>query len=133
MYPSLVKILFSNIYFIDGIISSELRKHKIYIPFEYFAKNLDLPHEGAIFNPDEQGDNFNYNIVASSFLINPNSLVHTPFTIGFVRPNIRLIDCMVNHMIFPRKSKFSHLTRSDVATVWMIANRIETNWASEVI
>lgn len=71
VYPSLVKTFFSNLYFTNVIIYSEVRKHKISMPLEGFTKTLNPPHDGSLFNPDEQGDNFNYKTLAPSFLINP--------------------------------------------------------------
>lgn len=52
VYPSLV-IFFSNLYFIVWIIYSDVRKHKIPLPWEDFANILDLPHDRSLFNLEE--------------------------------------------------------------------------------
>lgn len=56
-----------------------------------------------------------------------------PYPSFTVWPNILLLHYMVNCIIFLRKSNFSHLTRSDAATMWVIAIKIQTNWVSGVI
>lgn len=48
VYPSLVKILFLNLYFTNGIIYSEVRKCKISLLLDDFADILDLPHVKAV-------------------------------------------------------------------------------------
>lgn len=65
-------MFFSNIYFIDEIIYFEFRIHKISLSLEDFANILDLPHEVVIFEPEDQGHNFNFKVVASSLLKNPS-------------------------------------------------------------
>lgn len=100
---------------------------------EDFTDILDLPRDGPYFKIDEQGDNFNYKSVAFSFMINPKYQVFYPFTIGSMRPDIRLIHYVENHILFPRKQKFTHLSRSHVDTVWLLSKNIETICASAMI
>lgn len=73
VYPSLVKMLNSNIYFTNEIIYSEVRKHMLFPPLEEFVDILDLPHDEPHFKSDEPevGNNYMYKSVASSFLLNP--------------------------------------------------------------
>lgn len=40
---------------------------------------------------------------------------------------------MENHIIFPIKSYIIRLTRLYVGTIWMIANKNETNWTRTII
>lgn len=74
-----------------------------------------------------------YKSSTSSFLLDPKSTVSFTFTIGYMHPNICLVYYVENHILFLRKSNSNCLTRYDVATIWMIANKIETNGASFVI
>lgn len=60
-------------------------------------------------------------------------MVLFPFTIDFMRLDTSMIHYVANDILFQRKINFSHLTRRDVATVWLIANKTETNFASEMI
>lgn len=53
VYLSLVKILYSNIYFTNGIVYPGVRKCKIYLPLEEFVEVLDLPYDGPCFKPYE--------------------------------------------------------------------------------
>lgn len=125
VYPPLAKMLFSNLYFTDRIIYSNVRKHKIYIPLEVFANIFDLSHDWPLFKPYEQDDNFNYKTNASSYLKILKSGVTLSTHSRFYAP-WHSFDLLC-HILFPRKSNLSHLIRSDVATVWMITNKIETD------
>lgn len=127
VYPSLVNMFFSNLYFTGGIIYSEIRRHNISLSLQYFARILDLPTQGHILKLEEQGDNFNFKSVVSLFLKNSTSLILNPFIVGFIFPNISMIHYMINHIIFPSKRKFCLLTRFYVETIRMIANKIEIN------
>lgn len=73
-----------------------------------------------------------YNNGVSSFLLDLNSHMSSPFIIGYVHPNICLIHYMENHILFPRQNNFSHLIRSDFVAVWLLAKKIETNLTSAV-
>lgn len=128
-------MFYSNLYFTDGIIYSEARKHKISPPLEEFADILDLPYNGPRFKPYEpkEGDKYMYKSVAPSFMLDPNSHVSYPLTRGFVHLEISLIHYMKNHILFRRKRNLSHLTRYYVATIWLLSNKVETNKESVVI
>lgn len=114
----------------DGIISFEVRKHKIYLPLEDFSEVLDLPFTKPFFKPNEY--NYNYEIVASSFLLGPNSRISSPFIIGPLHLEICLTHYVTNHIIFIRKRNFSHLAIFDVVAVWLLSNKIGTNWENAV-
>lgn len=107
----------------------------LFPPLEEFVDILDLPHDEPHFKSDEPkvGNNYMYKSVASSFLLNPYYHVSFSFILGSVHPNIHLINYMENYIIFPRKINFNHLTRSDVAVMWLLVNKIETNWEIVVI
>lgn len=112
-----------------------MTKHKIYEPLEDFFYILDQPHDGQRLksNELEEDDKCMYKSVISSFLFIPKSCVSSIFIVGFVRLDIHLICYVANHIIFPRKVNFNHLTRSNVTVVWLLANKIKTNWATLVI
>lgn len=128
-------MFFSNLHFTNVNIQSKIRKHKISLHLEVFTNILDLIHDRPHFKPNEQeeGNNFNYKSVASSFMLNPKSKAFSLFIIGYVHHDICLIYYEANHILFPRKNNFSHLTRYDVASVCLLANNIETNQAGAVI
>lgn len=93
VYPSLIKMFYSNLYFTDGIIYSKVRKHEISLTLEEIAKVLDLSHDEPRFNPDEpeERDNYMYKSDSSSFLLDTNSCISSPFTIDSARLEICLI------------------------------------------
>lgn len=99
-------MFYSNLYFTNGTIYYEVRKHKISLPLKEFANILDLPHDGPRFKSDkpEECDKYMYKSATSSFLLNPKSCITSPFTIGSVRLNIRLIHYVANHILFPSRS-----------------------------
>lgn len=53
MYPSLVEMFYSNLYYIYGNISFEVIKHKIFVPLEEFDEALDLLCTKPLFKLDE--------------------------------------------------------------------------------
>lgn len=74
--------------------------------FEIIGNILDLPHDGPRFKSDkpEECDKYMYKSATSSFLLNPKSCIISPFTIGSVRLDIRLIHYVANHILFPSRS-----------------------------
>lgn len=98
-------MFFSNIYFTNGIIYSEVRKYKISLPLEDFAEVLDLPHDRPYFKLDEldEDDNYMSKSDSSSFLLDLKTHVSSLFSIGSVHPHICLTHCVENHMLFPRR------------------------------
>lgn len=129
MYTSLVKMFYSNLYYVDGIVSYEVIKHKISISLNKYVEIMDLPCIRPVFNPIKvkECNNYNYEIDVSSFLLYPKSCISSPFTVGLMRPGIRLVHYVMNHIRFTRKIVFSHLTIYDVSVVWLISNKVETN------
>lgn len=100
-----------------------------------FVDVLDVSCFRLLIKPDEleKDNNYNYGVAASSFLLNPKSDISSSFTIGPMRLNIRLIQYLVNHILLPRIRKLSYLTKFGVGIIWLLSNKVETNWASEVI
>lgn len=96
---------------------------------------MDQPHDGLHFKQDEleECDNYMYKSVASYFLLNPNSRMSYLFNVGIMRFDICLIYYMENHILFSSKRNSSHLTRSYISAVWLLANKIETKWEISMI
>lgn len=88
---------------------------------------MDLPCIQPLFKPYEleEGNNYNHDIVATSFLLDQNSCISSPFIVFHVRPDICLIHYVTNHIIFPRKENLSHLTIFNVVAVWLLANKLK--------
>lgn len=86
---------------------------------EEFANNFDLPHNELLFMSDEpeKGDNYMYKSDASYFMLDTNSRVSYPFTIGFILPYICIIHYVTHNILFPRNRNFINLTRYDIAIV----------------
>lgn len=135
VYPSLTKMFYSSLYYIYGIISFKVIKHKISLPLEVFADVWHLPYVGPLFKEDEseEGKNYNYEIIASFFLLDLNSRISSPITIGPMCLDIRLIHYVTNHISFSTKIKFIHLTRSDISVICLLVNKVEANRGSVVI
>lgn len=87
MYPSLVKMFSSNLYFIDEIVLSEVKRHKTSLSLEEFVNILNLPHEDIVLNTEGKGYKFNHKNVSSSLMNNTfalytkfiNCWVHSPW------------------------------------------------------
>ncbi|KAL5081836.1 hypothetical protein RYX36_010257 [Vicia faba] len=56
IYNTLVKIFFSNLFQIDGILHSEVDKHPITLSIIELGKLLDLPHEDHLTKLDEKAN-----------------------------------------------------------------------------
>lgn len=82
-------------------------------------------HKQIILDPKLDIYHNHHKTNASLFLINLKYLALSPFTLGYVCPNIHLIHYVENHILFQEKNNFGHLTRSDVATVWLIAKKMK--------
>lgn len=112
-YPKLVKIFYTNLSYKDGIISSEVKKHPITLSLEDFDHEYNLPFiEQDYDQMDLEGNKFNFDTLAHSLLIDPTSIIPTPFNIGLINTNIGLIHYTMNHVFFPRKAnhpKIRHL------------------------
>lgn len=66
-------------------------------------------------------------------MLDPSSSVPTILKAREVFPDILLTYYMVSRIIAPKKQNFGKLSRTKVDTVYKIANKVETNWASVVI
>lgn len=40
---------------------------------------------------------------------------------------------METHILIPRKQNIGKLTKVDVVVIWLLANKVETNWTSVII
>lgn len=47
--------------------------------------------------------------------------------------DIHLTLYVITHILVPRKQNFGQQTKTHVRTIWLPANKIETNWASTMI
>lgn len=68
-----------------------------------------------------------------SFLDNPSACIPTHLKLGSMLLDICLAYFVVTHILIPRKHNFGKLTKTNVAVVWRLANKMETIWVSAMI
>lgn len=108
--PKLVRMLYANISYKDGIINSKVKKHPITMYLEDFPQEFNLPWMGEYYDQlDLEGNEFNFEIHAHSLLIDPASRFPTPFNVGLICPNVRSIHYTMNLVLSPRKCNYSIL------------------------
>lgn len=112
------------------VFTSEVKKHQIRLTLEEFVDICNLSWSGSNYDDNKEGYNFNFLDDSISFLEDPNTITHSLFIVGILHLTIHLIQYVVTHILFPRKSNSSHLIKSDIAAVWFLKNRVEKNWAS---
>lgn len=75
MFPTLVRMFYSNLKYVWGILNTKLKKHKIKQSLQEFAEIFNLP----CLEYEAEGNNYSYLHVAPYFLLNPSSGIPTPF------------------------------------------------------
>lgn len=108
-FSTLARMLYSNLNFIDEVLSSEFKKHWIHLSLENFANIYNLSCTYSIYDNNEEGNELNFLDTSTLFLLDPNSHIYTFFIDGIVRQYIQLIHYMVNCVLFPKKNNSSHL------------------------
>lgn len=71
MFPTLVKMFYSNLNYIDGVVTSEVRKQDIFLSFEEIDEICDLPYTDSLYKNDEikASEKFNFDVVSQSILL----------------------------------------------------------------
>lgn len=111
-------MFYANISYKDGIISSKVQKHLITIFLEDFSHECNLPFIEQDYDQMYlEGNKFNFDTLAHSLLIDPTSIIPTPFNVGLIFQNIRLIHYIMNHVLFPSKGNYSTIQKSDIHVV----------------
>lgn len=90
IYLTLARIFSANLKYTYRIIILEVWKHHISLSLEEFVEIYNLPCTGSPCNESNKGEDFIVT-VSNSFLLDPNASVLSPFLMGNVYPNIRLI------------------------------------------
>lgn len=68
-FSSLVRFFFSNLTYSNGVLSSEVKKHPIQLSLEEFTEVCNLPCINQVHDESDEGNQFNYDFGANSFLI----------------------------------------------------------------
>lgn len=118
----LVRIFCSNFNYVDGVLTSEVKKHEIWLILEEFTDICNLLCTSSNYDDNEEYNNFNFLDVFISSFEDSNTIIHFPFTVGIVCSNIHWIHYVVNHVFSPRRSIYSHLIKSDINIVWFFGN-----------
>lgn len=102
IFLTLVRLFYVNLNFIDGVLIFKVKKHQIPLTFEEFSDIYNLTY--IDFNYDDSEKCNKYKTIQDfiPFLEKQNIIIPSPFTIGIICQNIRLIHYMVNHVLFPR-------------------------------
>ncbi|KAL5098048.1 hypothetical protein RYX36_002375 [Vicia faba] len=129
VYPTFVKMFFSNLHPTDGIIHTEVRKHHINLSIEYFGRIIYLPYQ----NQPMEENNFDFVPETLSLIKKPSSYVPYPLEIKHIHPENRLNHYVFSHTLFPRKGILEHLNQMKVRTMWSLENKVTVNWAKQVI
>lgn len=95
-------MFYANLFYTDRIINSEVKKHPITLSLRDFVEvcNIYFIEQGYDQN-DLEGNKFNFNSLSHSLLIDLTSTIPTPFNVGLIHPNIRLINYTMSHVLFP--------------------------------
>lgn len=109
-FPFLVNIFYSNIKYSNRYISSEVKNHHIQLSLEEFAKVFNVLYKNQVYNETELSNNFRFDLVANSFFADQTSIILTPFIVGLICPNIRVIHYKVNHILFLNKNQLRPYT-----------------------
>lgn len=82
---------------------------------------------------DLEGNKFKFDSLAHSLLIDPTSSIPTPFNVGIILSNIRLIHYTTTHVLFLINGNYITLSKLDIHVVWFLENQVPTNWANGVL
>lgn len=87
-------MFYSNLQYSNGVIRSKVKKHPL--AFEEFTQACNPPLINQDYDQnDDEGNGFNFDLYAQSLLIDPSSEISSPFNIGIVRPDSRLIHYII--------------------------------------
>lgn len=75
-----------------------------------------------------EGNEFNFDTLAHSLLIDPTSIIPTPLNVGLIWPNIRLINYIMSHALFTRNGNYRTVQKSYIPVVWFLENQVPKNW-----
>lgn len=114
-FPTLVLMFYANLNYVDRVLISEMKKHQIQLTLEDFSNIFNLSCTCSNYDDSEEGNNFNTIKTYISFLGCPNSIIPSPFTIGIIRLDIRLIPYLVNHVLLPRKRNSTLINKTNIA------------------
>lgn len=81
----------------------------------------------------EASEEFNFDFVSQYFMSNPKFGLPFPLIGGYVCPYILLIHYMATCILIPRKLNIGHVSETNVALTWLLANKVKTHWESGVI
>ncbi|KAL5062502.1 hypothetical protein RYX36_024239, partial [Vicia faba] len=127
IYSYLVKMFFSNLHLTDGILRSEVKRHRITLSVEEFGEMLGLPHEDTIIELRDRLNIYNYIIIASSIMKEPSPSIPYPFTVGYIHPENYMTHYVINYILFPRKRNFDLITKVDMEAIWLMENKVKVN------
>lgn len=60
---------------------------------------------------------FYYDDADISFMTGGTFFIPTPFIVGIIHLNIRLIHYVMNRVLFPSKNNFNHINKSDIPPI----------------
>lgn len=127
--PTLVRMFYHNLGYVWGIITSEVRKRQIKLTLQEFMEIYDLPCS----KPRTKCSKYSHILTATSFLLDPNYGIPTPFNVRSVFPNIHITHYVISHILTPKKHNFGQLSRVEVVAVYKFVNILDTNWDSALI
>lgn len=85
-------MFYANLSYKDEIISFKFKERPITMSLEDFAHECSLPFIEQDYNQmDLKGNEINFDTLAHSLLIDPTSIISTPFNVRLILSNIRLI------------------------------------------
>ena len=134
MFPTVVKMFYYNLNYKDGITTYEVRKHQASLTLEEFVDICDLPCTCSLYKPDDikaSGD-FNFDATSLSILSNKKWGIHSPFIMGYVCQDIQLIHYDETYILILRKFNLGKVSKNNVVLTWLLADKVEINWASVI-
>ncbi|KAL5074058.1 hypothetical protein RYX36_013042 [Vicia faba] len=131
-YPDLVRKLYANLPYTNGIIYSEVKYH-IAFSLEEFASTCNLPYLEPEYDQNYEGNELYLDTLVHSFLNDPTSFVPSPFIVGVIHTNIRLVHYTSGQILFQRKGNYNTVSRPYIHVIWFLHNQIPKNWADVVL
>lgn len=131
--PNLVRVLYSNLNYFKGslLVKWTWNKSKYILKSLLRTKTFYVPVQSTKLVKKQIMIILIHDIV--SFLDNPSAWIPTHFKLGSMLLDICLAYFVATHILIPRKHTFGKLTKTNVAVVWQLANKMETNWFSAMI
>lgn len=125
IFPQLVRFFYANLIYSNGVLSSKVKKHPIWLSVEEFAQVCNLFHTNQVYDGTNKGNELNYVLTAHSFFINQTPVIHIPFTISLIHMDIWLICHTINHVLLLRNGNSSTINITYIPIIWFLVNIVE--------